>query len=255
MKINTDENGLIITPWGDGGDTAHSEGIYWIGNKLLKTNNLKHDFALVIALLQVEPGVFVRHPYQYPDPKDFSRDQTVPLLIAMGFWNEKTLLKSALKKQFKNYFRYQNNDVGFFQDLNYYIRSLKWWFLYPLLLIGDLVLLINTLVLCFWTTRTANKFFWWLNEKLGWWWLVSIAPPNHEGVLQEVRGPYCTTNDLNNTLALIQASETYPTPLTWITKKIYKYFRPYGIQWAWDTYYTFNNPLGQFMKPLIDRYF
>src|ERR1700687_4694945 len=108
MSMNYDSNGLIVQTDGDGGDTAGREGDYWTARGLIEQTthtvfitNRKDTLNDVLTLLQVRPGVYVRNPVGYNDPKDFSRDQTVPLILAMGEAQEYKQLRSLLWQQIK----------------------------------------------------------------------------------------------------------------------------------------------------------
>ena len=203
-----DQNGLIVQKDLDGGDTASREGLYWFSQSLYAkgspglTTEQRNEFNRVLNLLQTNPGVFIRNPIKYNDPKDFSRDQTVPLILAMGAMRERDYLKLLFKKQTNNFFRYQNNDVGFFQDLNYYIRAFHNVFFYPLLFLGDTCLLVESIIRC-----------------------IQGRDLNNVG------------DDINHTAVLLQAQYTLSTPISFLARKIYKWFRPKGIQYAWDWYF------------------
>jgi len=212
-----DNNGLIVQRDGDGGDTAGREGDYFFHLGLIGYKFT--DFDRVLALLQVSPGVFVRNPTHYNDPNDFSRDQTVPLILAMGQMGRTKVLKLLLNKQIKNYFRYQNNDIGAFSDVGYYIRAFKAWYLYPILFVTDLQLIVESIVRCI-----------------------------------QGKDPTNTSDDINHTLALLQAQYRLPTVGSWLARKIYVLFRPGGIQAAWDRYFDPNsgaNPFNELYKNLI----
>ena len=221
MSMFLDINGLIVQRDMDGGDTAGREGDYWFAHVL---NNESLDlvrFNKNLQLLQVEPGVFIRNPINYNDPKDFSRDQTVPLILAMGEMKEYGTLKLLFKKQLLNFGRYQNGDIGLIGDLGYYIRAFKMWYLYPILILGDAQLLVNSIIRC-------------------------IKGRNYDDV----------SDDINHTLGLLQAQNTYPTPVSWLARKVYKHFRPGGIQRAWDWYFRPDsgaNPFNEMYRNLIDK--
>ena len=215
-----DSNGLIVQADGDGGDTAGREGDYWFAWGLGPFTYTSEIFKMNLDRLQVSPGVFVRNPVHYNDPKDFSRDQTVPLILAMGVMGEHETLKLLLKKQIKNYFRYQNGDIGLLGDLGYYIRAFNAWWAYPVLLVGDLQLLVNS-------------------------------------VIRVIKGTdQDTSDDINHTLGLLQAQYTLPTPISYLARKIYKHFRSGGIQNAWDNYFKPSsgaNPFNDIYRDLINK--
>lgn len=224
-KVNfqayTDANGLIVQKDQDGGDTAGREGDFWFYNGLMFQDNYNNpEFNRVLELLQVEPGIFVRNPVNYNNPKDFSRDQTVPLILAMGENNRQDLLKVVFEKQVRRFFLYQNNDIGLPEDLNYYIRAFKYWPAYPLLLIGDFQMLINSIFRCI-IGRDLNN----------------------------------VSDDINHTLVLIQAQKYMPTPISWLARKVYKWFRPGGVLRAWQWYFRTEaggNPFHELYKDLIN---
>lgn len=199
--MNLDSNGLIVQLDGDQGDTAGREGDYWffVGlNKYYSSRNFKD----VLFMLQVNPGEFVRNPIHYNDPNDFSRDQTVPLILAMGEMKEYNILKLVFWKQVRNFFRYQNGDIGLPGDFGYYIRAFRWGWLYPVLLVSDFQLLVNS-------------------------------------VIRVIKGSDTdTSDDINHTLGLLQAQNIYATPVSLVARLVYKWFRRGGIQRAWDNYFN-----------------
>lgn len=217
--MNYDSNGLIVQLDGDGGDTAGREGDYWffVGvNKYFCSRNFKD----VLFMLQVNAGEFIRNPVHYNDPKDFSRDQTVPLILAMGEMKEYNILKLVFWKQVRNWFRYQNGDIGFLGDFGYYIRAFRWGWLYPVLLISDIQLLMNSFI-------------------------------------RVIRGSDTnTSDDINHTLGLIQAQNIYATPISWVARLVYKWLRRGGVQKAWDNYFNPKsnaNSFNEMYRPLIKK--
>lgn len=259
LSFAYDDHGLIVRKTNlDGGDSAASEARFFIGlylRKHLAVSPGKADLSTSLNLLQIEKGVFVRNPTHYNNPKDFSRDQTTPLLVELGFFGNKNLVQIMLKKQISNYFRFQNGDIGTFEDLNVYIRSLRMWYLYPLLFIGDSLSVVNSLILTFWTTRNPGFVTRWLYKLTGWNWLIYNAPKNDYGVPQDPRGPSSTSNDLNRTISLIQAYKVYSTPLSWLSRWIYKTSRPNGINSAWQSYYKGDNSFPELYEPIINEIF
>lgn len=231
-----DSNGLIVQKDGDGGDTAGREGDYWFEYALTGYHGIptpghylyiKDEFERVLELLQRGKGIFVRNPIKYNDPSDMSRDQTVPLILAMGQMEEYDILKALFYKQVRNFGRYQNGDIGFIGDLGYYIRAFKFWKAYPILLVGDLQLLVNSIIRCI-KGRDLND----------------------------------VSDDINLTLELLQAQYNLPTPISWLARKIYKHLRygqffPEGaIQRAWNWYFrpeTNANPFDELYRSLIEK--
>lgn len=225
-----DENGLIVQKDMDGGDTAGREGDYWFQAGLLMGPNAYNDeFDRVLKLLQVSPGVFIRNPRQNPvtppdkswnDPTDFSRDQSVPIILALGEMKRYSVLKSMLWEQIKRGTLYQNKDIALPQDWGYYIRALNAWYLYPVLFVGDVFLLINSVIRCIMGTDDN------------------------------------TSDDVNHTMVLLQAQYRLPTPISWFARKFYKFLRRGGIQNAWDKYFkpeSGANPFNELYRPLINN--
>ena len=93
--IYFDNNGLIVQRDGDGGDTAQRTGWAYFGqwyvtNRLGQASPFQPPITLGQAadLLEVgRTGEFRRHPTQggwISDPDEFSRDQLIPLIAALG---------------------------------------------------------------------------------------------------------------------------------------------------------------------------
>lgn len=196
-----DANGLIVQENGDGGDTAGREGDFWFAVANRKDTHRQISFDQVITLLQVSPGVFVRNPVHYNDPKDFSRDQTMPLILAMGEMGYYANLRRLFWNQFKNFGRYPNGDIAGPEDLGYYIRAFQIWQLYPVLIVGDLQMFVNTLIRLY-KGRDTND----------------------------------VSDDINHTLSLLQAQYVLPTPISWLARKLYKHIKG-GVQSRWDWYF------------------
>ena len=231
-----DENGLIVQRDMDGGDSAGREGDYWFAKALIDprsdlmfVTNKELTFSEVLTLLQVSPGVFVRNPRHNPttppdkswnDPTDFSRDQATPLIIAMGANKEYKVLRSMLWQQIKRFTLFQNKDLAGPQDWGHYIRAFNAWYLYPILLVGDIFMLTNSVIRC----------------------IVG----NDEN----------TSDDINHTISLLQAQHSLPTPISWLSRKIYKWFRKGGVQNAWDHYFkpeSGANPFNEIFNKLISE--
>jgi len=218
-----DQNKLIVQQDGDGGDTAGREGDYWVMHALTRIAVLERPtFSEVLEKLQVAPGTYVRNPEKYNAPNDFSRDQTVPLIVAMGLHREYGHLQKLMKEQLKRATFYQNGDMALPQDWGYYIRAFRFWPLYPVLMLGDAFLFLNSIFRCLGGLRNADD----------------------------------VSDDINHTIALLQAQESLPTPISWLARKFYVFFRPGGVQAAWDHYFrpsTGANPFHELFRPLIEK--
>lgn len=230
-----DANGLIVQKDGDGGDTAGREGDYWFAQSLYSNgpNGLdpvvRSEFDRVIKLLQPSPGIFIRNPTRNPvispakswnDPSDFSRDQTIPMILSLGQMSKLDVLGDLLKAQLKRFGLFQNKDLPDPQTAGAYIRGFYAWYLYPLLFVTDLGLVVESIVRCL----TSD--------------------------------PDDVSDDINHTLLLLQSQYTLDTPIAFIARKIYVIFRHSGVQGVWDRYFrpeTGANPFNDMYRNLISK--
>lgn len=238
-----DANGLIVTQSSDGGDTLQREGFWYEGTyfgsgSLWLIPNLS-SYSSALGFLDYREG-FVRNPKApYNVPGDTSRDQLVSNIRACGYYGYFTYLDKILLGVINNFSRFPNGDLAFINDYGRFIRAYKWWALYPLLLIFDIPLVVNALLICFWLSKTPRSWQVWLASKVSWlYWLTNQYPPNAEGVAQSPYGPTNTSNDINFIGDLQQAKTIYPTPISFLARKIYEGQRPYGIQFALDNYFS-----------------
>lgn len=235
-----DKYGLIVQSDGDGGDSAQRLGFYYTAAFLHHPNGSRYQdnrWKLMRALdtIEVKPGTYIRNPVRWNDPGDFSRDQQTPLVIAMGFFKMDRRLFRMAKEHLKRFGKYQNGDYASPEHWGFYIRSLRLWYLYPLLIMGDMFTLLNTLILCLFKGRD----------------------PDNVG------------DDLNHILSLVQSHFIMPTPVSFIAKRLYEDFRPYNngnailgqpgaINGALSWYFrpsTNAPPLDAVWRPLIDKVF
>jgi hypothetical protein len=221
MIWNFDKNNLIVQSDGDGGDTAQRTGTYYFGLIVRKRLNISNSefafksyFSSCLDLLEKSPGEYVRHPDQWNDTKDFSRDQQTPLVVAMGeFKNERERLKRLFRRHSERFFKYQNADFASPEHIGFYIRAFRYWPLYPFLFGSDFFMLFNSFILIF-----------------------KGKDPDNVG------------DDINHTLAILQARISMPTPVSFIARLVYKFLRPKNngnlklgesspIQGAWSWYF------------------
>lgn len=130
-ELYTDAHGLIVQRDGDGGDTAQREGWAWIGTwvraNVLKdpwpaARSITHEQAM--AKLEVDStGLFRRHPDQWNDTKDFSRDQTVPIIASMGLWGGGERLERLWTRTRERNFLAQNGDLMSPEGINLFDRA------------------------------------------------------------------------------------------------------------------------------------
>lgn len=159
---NLDGDLLIINTKEDfgGGDTAQREGMWHYG--MMKAFPEHRDrFATGLQAscnkLQLSDGRFVRHPAVpgapgwYSDPSDFSRDQSIPLVIALGEGRLKEKLGAFANRTRANGLKAQNGDIFWApHHLGMWWRSLhqcglvnSW--IYILLLFTDISLLLASI--------------------------------------------------------------------------------------------------------------
>lgn len=114
-----DSSCLIAQKNGDGGDTAQREGMYWLGVWVRQTQlhmpwpqTRSLSYEDVMARLEIgSSGEFRRHPNQWNDPKDLSRDQTVPLVAAMGVHDDRDRLERFYRELRRRNWFAQNGDI------------------------------------------------------------------------------------------------------------------------------------------------
>jgi hypothetical protein len=266
-KMYLDSKGLIVQQNGDGGDTLQREG-FWFEGVTFNFTPLPQGMAPYTNALKIlsTPSGFVRSwQTPYNNPSDTSRDQLVSNIRSLGYLKSTldnlhyTFLNQIFLGVIKNFSRFPNGDIAFINDYGRFIRAFKSWYLFPLLLIFDLPLLINALLICFWLTRTPSRWQVWLASKASWlFWLTNQYPPNAEGVSQSPYGPTNTSNDINFIGDLTQAQKIYPTPISFIARKIYRYFRPYGAPFALASYFSVasggNIQFALLWKPIVEKF-
>jgi hypothetical protein len=242
-----DSRGLIVDSDGDAGDQLQREG-FWFEGASLNSTFPPEGMAPYTSALKIlsTPQGFVRSwAAPYDNPTDTSRDQLVSNIRALGYIKNVldglhyTWLSQIFWAVVKNFSRFPNGYIAFVNDYARFIRAFGLWYLYPLLLVGDLPLAVNALLICFWLARTPRPWQVWLASKASWlYWLTNQYPPNAEGAPQSPYGPTNTSNDINFIGDLAQAQNIYPTPISWLTRKIYKKFRPGGISFALGSYFA-----------------
>lgn len=227
----TDSFGLITQKNGDPGDSASRVGIYHYLRSLNEgcTPAISLSLNHMLTEIEIQPGIYIRHPYQpqfinetyIADPKQFSRDQTVPLILAMGqFDNEVMRLKSLSHAQSSRpFFKFQNGDLLGPMEGNAYIRATNSKWMYPFLCIFDIGLVVNASI------RVVKRFF----------------------------NPNDTSDDVVMGLLIIQAYNRLSTPLSWLARQIYKLARP---QNALDSYFSPESgasPLNELYRPQFQK--
>jgi hypothetical protein len=206
MSLYRDKFGLITQTDNDGGDSANRHGSFVFLSYLLddRVSGIMEHSKLRNYIVESEQ--YVRHPDKtkwYSNPNNFSRDQQTPLVLACGAAQDRYALKHLFAQHIKRFGFYQNThdsngkrkipDIMSPEHLGYYIRSawqcrIHWALaLYPLLLLGDLFMLLGIVL----TNLKADKDM-----------------------------DYC--DDINGQLALMQANISLPTPITLLCNKLFK---------------------------------
>lgn len=134
----------------DFGDCSAECGRYWFGLNLTDPtgwpNNTYHDWMIAISKLEIDSsGVWRRHPNQYNEPEDYSRDQQLSIQCTLAVHGQIETLKRMLFKQWKHFGKYQNKDFRTY-EWTIDFRCLNYWWMYPLICILDLGVLINVLL-------------------------------------------------------------------------------------------------------------
>lgn len=218
IEPNIDEHGLIVhnkEQWG-GGDTAQRVGMWFYGMALaFPEQELRTaiNFTRMRSKLERSPGNYSRHtevpgaPGWYTDVNDFSRDQSIPLLVAMGKLMLRDSLSEFAQATWNRGMRAQNGDPWWWPYyLAMWLRAEadawgpKWYnYLNPILWLGDFSLVLASIWGCIW-----GKF-----------------NPGH-------------SDDVNFVLTLLQ-SHTLDTPLAKIARWIYANYRT-GMPKTYETW-------------------
>lgn len=175
----------------EGGDAPQRSGMYYSLNTDY-IGRMKYETAL--SFIQVKPGYFIRHPNStetwHADPKEFSRDQQTPTIIAAGLHGFKKLIFRTFIRHLLRGGKYQNKDFGW--PIGIYIRALRFYPFWPLLLLSDLWLFGGVVMRCY------------------------QAKKNQDDV----------GDDLNLIMELYQALKVMPTPISALARRYYSRNRP-----------------------------
>lgn len=267
-----DAYALIVQQDGDGGDTLQREGMYAFG-KWLRYNSSNNSVVIteppgredpgkIMNKLEVEPGVFVRHPDPnkwYSNPKTTSRDQIVPLIAYCAAYRDYPRLWRLFKNIAKRGMFLQNTKRAgeghmefkvpdtMIARLGLFIRAGGWYTapFYPLLFFTDSIELAGTIlnqIPIHW--EQTNKRFRWKD-------------------LRDV-------DDNNTVIAHLLAAKFKPTPISWLDRRLYAYTRRlnYGntrmgetnpvmgaLVWYHRASNRGNPEMAELYRPLVLEYF
>lgn len=195
-------DGIVVMAAGDGGDGAMKTAMFMVGEYPLFD---QAQLDKVIPALFPKPGVLIRCPDQgwHSNPKCTSRDQTTGWLCFFALASMHENLWQLFWAHIKRFCFCQNweNEKGGFQVADSYwldldilfgiglIRGFRLWPLYPLLLVLDFFTLINSII------------------------LISKSDPDDVG------------DDQNHLVVMRTQRLIWPTPISWLARKIYYWFR------------------------------
>lgn len=148
--------GMYVQKDGDVGDATHRTGLVCALAGLLGDHKMANDASFAIwSNCEIENGIYIRHPKGYsPDwaanPSNFSRDQASRVMLGMAVLGKKSAIKRWLWQMAKRGFLHQNNqdpvkntwrprDIMAPGEWRNVIRGLDLWFLYPVLILLDLL--------------------------------------------------------------------------------------------------------------------
>lgn len=225
-----DNRGLLVHLDG-GGDTANREGLFAIAEVLCPNPPARAiSWDLRRGQLEIEPGIYVRHPEHsravpsfWSNPNEFSRDQQLPLTVALILKNDQWGISRLFRAHSRRFFKCQNKDwlgpaIYLRNVQNRLLRFPAW----VLLHVCDLSLVVNSILRCIYG-----------------------------------RNPDDVGNDLNHVATLLLSRVRLPTITSWFARKLYVLFRPGGAQRAWDWYFREESggpPMNELWAPLIAKY-
>lgn len=266
-----DEAGLLTNGSNrDGGDSAQMMGLYRFGRYMQLRGNkgaLQREqakFAQELNMLTYEewvldkenhvqekhshPGVYVRHPKPcheawWANPRTFSRDQQRSLAMAMGALKQRKALWQIFWQHIKRIGWYQNdqeidgkkkladfaapNILGEYTRAFYMAGIVPVAILWPVLLATDLSALVGLVI---------NFAYTWKQ--------------------------FDSCDDDNDIMAHLQAKVALPTPISWLNRKLYKWFRPKCNAPGNGPISAFNRkhrsetgspPFGELYTPILER--
>ena len=258
MSPYLDKWGMILAgPAHDGGDTAANMGTYYFCHAVMPEHAInwprstKVYWEIALFSLQRDGlGKFIRHPDRdkwYSNTKTFSRDQLIPMLCAMGMYQNKKELKAFIWDHLKRGLLFMPNtkrnwayppghpewrhdkpwddkapDPTGPEIWAMLIRAMRAWYLYPLLPVFDLEALLSSIIKVFHREKSRS---------------------GHIG------------DHRNHMLSLMFSSVVYPTPVSYLARLIYKW--SHNVQDVADKWWSERRkepPMNELLRPLIEKY-
>jgi hypothetical protein len=235
-----DSNNLLTQegPSFDGGDTPSHEGLARTLNSgtsdpvIYPTKLTDGDVA---KLLILPNGLLIRNPIHYNNPTDpsygTSRDQYRSLIAAFSTSPDYAngylpraieTLWNGLPRNFLGIRYYPNGDFYSPEDRTIFTR---WTQSYIGRVIGDFCTFLNSMLICFWITRIYGQSY--------------------------------TSNDIDHIAVCLLGAKVRPTFMNRLARWIYGKFRPGGVQYALDEYFSDDEdpPVNTLGPNVIPRYF
>jgi len=268
-----DAYALIVQADLDGGDTLQREGMYAFGKWLRYNKNQnvlivdelpeRRDPSKIMDKLEVQPGVFIRHPDPwkwYSDPAATSRDQLVPVIAYCGAYEDYPRLWRLFKATLKRGLFAQNTRRAgdhhpphwkvpdtMIAHMDLFIRAGGYWTapLYPVLLVLDTIDLIGTIL-----------------QQIPIHWVQAAGQLR----FKEPRD----VDDNNVIISHLMAATFKPTPISWFNRQLYSLTRRenFGntlrgetnpvmgaLVWYHRIEGNGNPEMAELYRPLIDEYF
>lgn len=202
MKL--DKYGLVVHEDGDGGDSCADTFRYLYAQHINGMLDIELFSAARLHLLSHQyPGIGVRHPEQWNDPCDWSRDQQTPAVILLHATGSFTELREIYERHKRRGWRYQNLDWATLEHRNYYNPELKRRNLY-----GDIFMLLGSIIL---VIRS------WISDKE-------------------------LNQDINHQVALIQIARHGHSGWSLLARNLYRTFRRNGAFYPWEKFHAKDNP-------------
>lgn len=193
----------ILQPDGDGGDMPQRTSFFHVGRfKQAPWGNVEHiDHAqLFDGLLEViyqGNGLIFRSPLQehQTNVKDIPGDQFDPVVMTASLYGRQDIVRAMLKAHMERWFFYPNGNFQKMHSISHLLRSLNDWRLYPVIFAFDFLGIPVALL----AAARAKK-----NQKAdGNWW------------------------DMDNAVTRLRFAQLkFPTPASWLTRKIYVWLYP-----------------------------
>lgn len=277
MKL--DQYGLPISQ-GDGGDSLHHYFTAQLRRSIALDQHMTEnpaalsgveqmvDIYKAIELMEVQPGIYVRNPDPdswVSDPRNVSRDQLTAVIAYLAYHGDLYSYNQALKRLFwaclKRFMFAQNIYPNWVDPRKQAVKRKMPDFLTP-----DLWALFARGLL--------GKFSYPLTALLDVYTLLSTmvklwAPINKDGTLQfRMPGPDDVDDDNAHNVFMV-SQYRYPTPFSWMARKLFKRFRGWNngtlyknessnmmgaLAWYYRAEIGGNPEFAEIARPILEKY-